>query len=166
MQSKDLILISLRTNLPTITRLLEDMQDAPLTFPTPNGGNHPLWLAGHMAYSVEQVGQEIMRSQPTRMSDWKDLFGSGSEPSRDASLYPSYDTVLGKFKETYGGLIQWLESIEEEELDTKCKGCPDEYAASFGTYRLCTLAIVNHMLLHYGQVADARRAAGRDRLGM
>jgi hypothetical protein len=30
--------------------LIEDMRDAPLTQPTSRGGNHPLWVLGHITY--------------------------------------------------------------------------------------------------------------------
>jgi hypothetical protein len=81
--------------------LLEDMRDAPLTFPTPNGGCHPLWIL----------------DEPNPLASWESMFCRGTEPVADASAYPP-------------------------------------------------LLMANHWLAHRGQVADARRAAGRERIGM
>ncbi len=42
MQSKDLINFNLQSCTGMLLPMLEDMKDAPLTFPTTKGGNHPL----------------------------------------------------------------------------------------------------------------------------
>ena len=44
MKAMELIQTALQISDQGITRLVEDMRDAPLTFPTPRGGNHPLWV--------------------------------------------------------------------------------------------------------------------------
>ncbi len=54
-----------------------------------------------------------------------------------------------------------LPMFSEEDLDTASQACPPEYEAFFGTYRQCFQQIANHWWMHQGQVADARRAAGR-----
>ena len=49
MQAIDSIRWALRMTDEATTRLVEDMRDQPLTQPTPRGGNHPLWVIGHLA---------------------------------------------------------------------------------------------------------------------
>ena len=161
MESKELLLQSLTKNLAGTLSLIEDMRDVPLTFPTVHGGNHPLWILGHLAYSVQEVVQEIMLGQDNSLSEWKEIFGYGSEPCGDVDAYPEFDVMLAKCREVHGELITWLASMDEHELDTACAGCPPEYAEEFGTYRQCILALANHPLIHRGQVADARRTARR-----
>ena len=65
--------------------MINDMQDALFTFPTPNGGNHPLWVLGHMAYVEGELVQHMMLGQPNPVAHWKSLFGPGSQPSADPS---------------------------------------------------------------------------------
>jgi hypothetical protein len=62
--------------------LLDDMKDQPLTFPTPKGGNHPLWVLGHLAYSEGEIIQQTMLGRPNPLARWKDLFRMGTEPRR------------------------------------------------------------------------------------
>ncbi len=161
MDSKELLTHSIKANMAGTLSLLEEMQDAALTFPTPNGGNHPLWILGHLTYSVEEVLQEIMLGLDNPLKQWQSMFGYGSEPTNDATTYPEFDVVLAEFHKAHNKLLTTLDSLSEDDLDTKCPGCPSEYAEEFGTYRLCILALSNHLLIHRGQVADARRAIKR-----
>ncbi len=161
MQSKDLLKMALEMNMGMTLPLIEDMRDAPLTFPTPNGGNHPLWVLGHLTYSAANLIQEMMLGKADPLAEWKGIFNFGTEPTSDAAMYPPFDEVLAKCKEVHQANLAVLDSLSEEDLDTPSKGCPPEYAEYFGTYRQCFLMSANHWLFHYGQVADARRAAGR-----
>ena len=48
-------------------KLAEDMRDAPRTFPTPKGGNHPQWVMGHLTLAEDGlIGQTncSWRSKP------------------------------------------------------------------------------------------------------
>ena len=161
MQSRELLISSLNANMKVTLQLIEDMRDAPLTFPTVNGGNHPLWVLGHLAYSVGECVQEIMLGEANPLVSWKEIFGYGSEPTDDANAYPSFDVVLQEFRDAHVGLLTRLESMGETDLDSLSKGCPAEYREQYGTYRLCISAVTDHLLIHRGQVADARRSAGR-----
>ena len=161
MDSKLLLRTLLEGNMKATLPLIEDMRDAPFTFPTANGGNHPLWVLGHLAYSADEAIQEVMLGLPNTMSDWKSMFGYGSQPSDETDKYPPFDEVLATCLGVHEKVVTLLESMCEEDLDSKSKGCPDEYADEFGTYRQCFLAVANHLLMHRGQVADARRMAGR-----
>jgi len=161
MQSKDLLKMNLEANMGMILPLLEDMRDAPLTFPTPNGGNHPLWVLGHLAYSINGLTEEIMLGGKNSLAEWKEIFDFGTEPTGDAEKYPSFDEVFAKCKESHQAGMALFDSMSEEDLDTPSKACPPDYEAYFGTYRQCFQMLANHWLIHHGQVADARRAAGR-----
>ncbi len=161
MQSKDSLKMNLELTLGVVLPLIEDMKDAPLTFPTRKGGNHPLWVLGHMAYSEGSIIQEMMLGESNPLAEWKEIFGSGVDPVSDAATYPPFDEVLTKCKAAHQANMDLLDSLSEEDLDTKSKGCPEEYAGFFGTYRQCFHMIANHWWMHYGQVADARRADGR-----
>lgn len=62
MQSKDLLKMNLESCMGMLLPMIEDMKDAPLTFPTPKGGNHPLWVLGHLAYSEGSLLVSARRS--------------------------------------------------------------------------------------------------------
>ncbi len=161
MESKDLLKLNLENCTSMILPMLEDMKDAPLTFPTSKGGNHPLWIAGHLAYSEGSLIQEMMLGQANPLADWKEIFSDGTEPSGDADKYPPLDEVLAKLQEMHQATMALLDSMSEDDLDTPTKNCPPDYEEFFGTYRRCFQMIASHWLMHQGQAADARRMAGR-----
>ena len=161
MQSKDLIKMNLESCKGMLLPMIEDMKDAPLTFPTLKGGNHPLWVLGHLAYSEDSLLQEMMLGESNPLAEWKEIFSNGTEPVDEAGQYPPFEEVLGKCLEAHQSSMALLESMSEEDLDTPSKNCPPQYASFFGTYRQCFQQIANHWWMHQGQVADARRAAGR-----
>jgi len=161
MQSKDLVKMNLEMATGIVLPMIEDMKDAPLTFPTSKGGNHPLWVLGHITYAEGSIIQGMMLGESNPLAQWKDVFGDGTEPVGDADKYPPFDDVLSKCQEVHQANMALLDSMSEEDLDTSSKACPPEYEGFFGTYRQCFQMIANHWLMHRGQVADARRAAGR-----
>lgn len=161
MQSKDLLKMNLEACKGMILPMIEDMKDTPLTFPTPKGGNHPLWVLGHLAYSEGVLIQEMMLGESNPLADWKEIFSNGTEPVADADKYPPFDEVLAKCLEVHQANMALLDSMSEEDLDTASKSCPPEYKGFFGTYRQCFQQIASHWHMHQGQIADARRAAGR-----
>ncbi|MCA9277956.1 MAG: DinB family protein [Phycisphaeraceae bacterium] len=146
--------------------LITDMKDSAMTQPTKNGGNHPLWVLGHLAYSEGSMIQGMMLGKDNPLADWKDLFEGGSEPTTDASKYPSFDEIMKKSDEVHALTMQYLEGITEADLEKPSAACPDEYKEWFGTVGKCLNINALHPFMHYGQVADARRAAGRKPLMM
>ena len=60
--------------------LMGDMQDAPTTAPTPNGGNHPLWVIGHLVHSEAGLINGFAFGKENPLARWDGLFGMGSEP--------------------------------------------------------------------------------------
>lgn len=161
MQSKELLRINLENCKGMLLPMLDDMKDAPLTFPTAKGGNHPLWIVGHLAYSEGSVIQEMMLGQSNPVAHWKDTFSDRTNPVGNAEMYPPFHEVMAKLMEVHQANIGLLDSMTEDDLDRPSKNCPPEFEGFFGTYRRCFQMVASHWLMHQGQVADARRAAGR-----
>jgi hypothetical protein len=141
------------------------MKDQPLTVPTPKGGNHPLWILGHLAWSEGQI-LEPMLGRENPLAHWKPIFGFGSEPTADASKYPSFDEVRKAFVDARAQTIKLLATFTDEDLDRDSERCPPEHKPVVGTYALCFRLMISNTLTHVGQAADARRAAGKKRLGL
>lgn len=161
MQTKDLLGINLEWAATKSLSLIDEMKDAPLTFPTPEGGNHPLWVLGHCAYAEGLIIQEKMLGKSNPLAEWKDVFGDGTEPVADADIYPPFDDVRARCDQIRLATTTLFDSLSDYELDTPTKHCEPEQKRQFGTYAQCFLFVANHWLMHRGQVADARRAAGR-----
>lgn len=160
MKAIDVIKMSLEQSTAWVMELIMDMRDAPTTAPTPNGGNHPLWILGHVTYSEAELRDEFIFGKANPLAEWKEIFGQGSQPSDDPSQYPPFDEVAAKFGEVRFETLKILESMSDDDLDQPSQ-VPEEAKDFFGTIGQCLSAIPLHLVYHGGQVADARRAAGR-----
>ena len=159
MKTTDFIKMSLENGKGWTLGLINDMKDAPLTQPTPNGGNHPLFVLGHIVRAESDLLDGFILGQPNRFPELENC-SMGNEPTTNASDYPSMDELLGKFEEIRSATLAHLDTLGEEDLDKK-SNAPEEFGATFGTVGACFAAMATHMAFHTGQVADARRAAGR-----
>ena len=164
MESKELLRMNLVACHEMMMSLAQDMRDAPLTVPTASGGCHPMWVVGNVAWADALFLHQCILGEEHPLADWSPIFGPGSEPTSNAEDYPSFDEVLAKNNETHSAVLTTLESFGEEDLDKPSKA-PAELAAMFPTMRHVFLWCGLHRMMHRGQLADARRAAGRSRLG-
>jgi hypothetical protein len=152
MNAIDVVRNALQMSDKLANTMLEDMRDAPLTQPTARGGNHPLWVIGHLAITEGQL-HHMLSGEPNPVEHWSGLFAGGTEPSTDASRYPAFDQVLGKYRQLRAANMKRLDGMDDAALDRP--------ARAFGTVGKALTAIAMHQMLHLGQVADARRTAGR-----
>ena len=88
----------------------------------------------------------------------------GKDVSDDESLFPPFDEVLFQCREMRRSTLALLESFSEEDLDHVSAKAPEGHEETFGTYRLCLQFVADHWYMHRGQLADARRAAGLERM--
>ncbi len=140
---------------------MDDIKDAPLTQPTPNGGNHPLWVLGHLTHSESNLLDVFIQGKENRFPELAEAFGMTSKPSTNADDYPAFDELMGKFQQIRAANLEYLAGLSDEDLD-KASNAPEDFGGMFGTVGLAYAAMINHFMFHCGQVADARRAAGRD----
>ena len=160
MTTIDFVRMSLEMSHGWIMGLIQDMKDSPTTAPTPNGGNHPLWVLGHLTFSEGVLVNGFVQGKENPLADWTEMFGMGSQPEADAAKYPSMDELASKFEQIRGQTLELLDTLTEEDLD-KPSHAPEESGEFFGTIGQCLAALSIHFAFHGGQVADARRAAGR-----
>lgn len=161
MNTLDYIKRSIEVGSQITIGLLDDMQDAPLTQPTSKGGNHPLWILGHLAYSEANIVEHIIKGNENPLIEWKEIFGSSSEPTTNAEDYPSWDSVRGKYEVVHAETMKFLNTLSDDDLETPSKNCPPGREAFFGTIGGCCIVLAMHPVMHRGQIADARRMADR-----
>ena len=160
MNATDYIRMSLENGKGWTLGLLDDMKDAPLTQPTPNGGNHPLWVLGHIVRAESDLLDGFILGKPNRFPELENC-SMGTTPSTDASDYPSMDELLGKFEQIRAASLAHLATLSDADLDTSSHA-PEEFGPPFSTVGACYAAMATHMAFHTGQVADARKALGRE----
>ncbi len=165
MYAKDAIRITLNFSHDITLRSLDQIQDVPLTFPTPNGGCHPLWIVGHLAF-VEGLTHRLITGGENPLADWAPLFAPDTIPSADATQYPPFAEVRARYVELRQKNMELLDSMSEADLDRRTANPPKGVEQHFETHGKVFLFLGMHQMMHRGQLADAIRAAGRTlRLG-
>jgi uncharacterized damage-inducible protein DinB len=163
MQSIELIRGNLGRSEEIVLARIEDMRDHCMVFPTPRGGCHTLWILGHLAYIEGLVVHDLMLGGVNPLAHWETAF-DGAEVSGDADLFPSFDQVLDECRRVRASTMSLIGSLTEDELDQASAHVPEGAEGLFGTYRSCLQYAADHWFMHRGQLADARRAAGLDRM--
>jgi hypothetical protein len=145
-------------------KYLAEMSDAPLLRPGPWGGNHAMWIAGHLAV-VEGRLHQMLRGTPNPLARWKPLFDWGSEPVDDPAAYPPFDEVLQAFKSLRQQTHAFLDEVGEAGLDQPTKVQPPGFGgAGFEKAGPAILIIACHATGHLGGLNVVRAAAGKQRL--
>jgi len=165
MNAIELLQFQLELSKQMTISLLMNLHDEPLTMPTPDGGNHPLWIAGHLTYSEARLTSEILLGESNPLSDWRERFRGGSEPVSEASHYAtSIPEIVNVWEEVRRNTLNKLAGLTEEDLEKPAANPPAGREAVFGTYGKVFTAAVMHPIMHRGQLADARRMLGRQPL--
>ncbi len=74
MKTKEAIQFALTASNGSVLSAIDKMSDAATTFPTPNGGCHPLWVLGHLTV-VEGMIPEVLFGQTNPVAEWQKMFG-------------------------------------------------------------------------------------------
>jgi hypothetical protein len=163
MQTKETIKFALTVSNGAVLKVIDKMSDAPTTFPTPNGGCHPLWVLGHLTI-VEGMIPGVLFGDKNPVADWQKYFGENSEPVDDAGAYPAFAEVREKYLELRERNLKLLDSLSEADLDKPTKAPPKGREHEFATFGSSFLVLALHQMMHRSHVTDARRAAGRTAL--
>ncbi|MBL8818420.1 MAG: DinB family protein [Planctomyces sp.] len=162
MQSKELLIMANQHAYTLTMPLTEDLRTASLVPPTP-GGNHAHWVVGHLLFSEGRF-QQIMKGGENPFEELQSYFRGQSTPRSDGSGYRAYGDLLSSLQSQHQTVISLLQTLTEDELDRPSQGCPPGFEPFFGTWRHVFLMRSMHWMIHRGQLADCRRAAGREPL--
>ncbi|TWT89028.1 DinB superfamily protein [Pseudobythopirellula maris] len=146
-------------------QLLDDLRDAPLATPCEGGGNHAVWVAGHLAYSQSVLLDCFILGKPNRLEKWKTMFDAGTQPTGEEGFYPPLDDLIGAYNVLVDETLDHIDKLEAADFD-RPSHAPEEASGMFGTVGMCLSAAAAHAYFHTGQLADARRALGRAPLMM
>ena len=163
MESIELVRDNLRNSLERALARVEDMREHALVFPTPNGGCHTLWVLGHLAYIESQIVHGFARGEENPLAAWEAVFDR-EDVSGEPGRFPPFDEVLATCRATRAATLAWLDTLVEADLDRTSARVPKGFEDAFGTWRRCLAFVAEHTSMHRGQLADARRAAGIDRM--
>ena len=163
MQAIELIRWAMQLTDEGTARIVADLRESPLTKNTPGGkagdGNHAIWLLGHLAYIEGNIPRALF-GEPNPVEHWAPLFAAGTQPQGDAKVYPSFDEVLATYRNLRKTNLKRLDEIGEAGLDRVPKSPPPGFEGMMKTFGHTFLLITLHNMVHYGEIADARRVAG------
>jgi uncharacterized damage-inducible protein DinB len=162
-ESIDLVRDNLTQSRDRVLARVAEMRGHALVFPTPNGGCHTLWVLGHLAYIESLIVRTFLLGEENPLADWESLF-DGPDVSGDAALFPPFDEVLARLHATRDATLALLGTWSEADLDRPSAKGPAGHEHTFGTARRCLQYVADHTYMHRGHLADARRAAGLDRM--
>lgn len=162
MNTIETIRIALQTSYDWNRMLAEDMRDAPMTFPTPRGGNHPIWVVGHAAHASAGL-LSMITGEPNPLARFDATLGGNSVPTADADDYPSFDDAMSMWENEHHRRLEALDTFDQSRLDEPPAAVPESLRSfpDFQSVGRVFLLIALHEMSHRGQLADARRAVGR-----
>ena len=162
MKAADLIRFAMNLTDQGTTQLVADMRDVALTKPVGDGadGNHTLWNLGHLTY-IEGGIPQILFGEPNPVEHWAPLFATGTQPSSDAGAYPSFDEVLATYRDLRARNLKLLDAMSDADLDRAPTDVPPGFENMMTSFGNTLLLVTLHNMVHYGEIAVARRAAGR-----
>jgi hypothetical protein len=160
MQMKETLKFALSGSDRAVLSMIDRMSDAPTTFPTPNGGCHPLWVLGHLTF-IEGTVPQVLYGEPNPVGEWQRYFGQDSQPTADASTYPGFTEIRAKYSELRAQNLRILDSLSEEDFDRPTAAPPKGREQEFATFGRSFLVLALHQMMHRSHVTDALRAAKR-----
>lgn len=138
-------------------QLLEDIPQDKFLHQPVEGGNHALWVVGHLAVSDDFLAGLYDGGAPKLPEAYDKLFGMGSKPTNDAAAYPPLAEVRQHLAATRKRVLAAVQAADDATLNSPL---PDEIEG-FASDRLAALFnIAWHEGLHTGQIAVIRRSLG------
>jgi hypothetical protein len=141
-------------------KMFDDMKADPLVQPGPWGGNHAMWIAGHITV-IEGRLQKVLRGTPNPVEKWKPLFDWGTEPTTDKAAYPPFEEVLQTYKRLREETLAFLDEVGEDGLDRPTKLPIPGFGPAFETVGSAIMVIACHQVGHIGAATVVRRASGK-----
>ena len=138
-------------------QLLEDIPEDEFLHQPVEGGNHALWVMGHLAVTDDMLAGLYDGGAARLPETYGKLFGMGSRPTNDAAVYPPVAEVRRHFAATHERLLAAVQAADDATLNSSLPGEIEGFASD----RLAALFnIAWHEGLHAGQITTVRKSLG------
>ncbi|MGY8771125.1 MAG: DinB family protein [Pirellulales bacterium] len=125
------------------------------------GVTHVAWQVGHL--SLANFGLGITKQRELGAEDagilpksFSKLFGKGSTPSADASVYPTAEEIHAVYKRVDAHVAKSIQQYDIDGLDEKLEPPHPLFDAKFKAL----VFMPQHHMMHFGQIALLRRLFG------
>ncbi len=137
--------------------LLEDIPDDKLCHQPVAGGNHALWIMGHLTQTDEWFPRGFGGYESRLPAQWNELFGMGSKPVGDVSAYPPVAEIREAMNSRRQEMIGWFKSMPPEKLLEPLGGDWEMFAPN---HVGLAQSIAWHEGMHTGQLTVVRKSLG------
>ncbi len=121
------------------------------------GGNHALWIAGHLAWTDAFWLAELAQHAGRLRDDWCAAFSRGSRPLPTAAAYPPFPDVMQRMQHLREELLAWFQSLDAAQLS---QPLPARLANFAPSHAALPGTVAWHEGLHAGQLTVIRRSLG------
>ncbi len=145
----------------TYTHRVLEQTDRGRWFEMPGGGTHIAWQVGHLAVSEGSLlwerllGRELP-ALPGLTAGFGKLFGKGSMPLADATLYPSADAIVAALDAVHVAVMAEVAGLRPATLDDP----PGQPHWAMTNREDAIWWFIRHESLHTGQIGLCRRLMG------
>ena len=137
--------------------LLEDIPEDKLLHQLTPGGNHAVWVIGHLTVTDDDFLAKVAGREAKCSEAWHNLFGTGSKPTDNPGDYPPISDLRQHLNLRRRELVGWFKSVDEAKLASPL---PEELGTIAKTYGASMSTLAVHEGLHAGQLTMIRRALG------
>ena len=138
-----------------LTQMLETLSDEQMLHQPVPGGNHALWIIGHLAVCDDMMRSMAGGGSSKASEEWTALFKDGSQPQPEASAYPPIAEVKAALEEWRQDLLDWFDSMDDAAL---LEPLDDEWKEFAPTRAALIASIAAHEAMHVGQLTVVRKS--------
>ncbi|MBB6430945.1 DinB family protein [Algisphaera agarilytica] len=125
-----------------------------------DGGVSPAWIIGHLGFVSNNVASRFGGESKIDLEAWGKLFSGGSTPTADASDYPSWDELLGVYRQGHEVFIATISGIGEDVLSAENPN--ERMRQGLPTVEdFLSFVATGHVAMHLGQLSTWRRVQGQ-----
>jgi uncharacterized damage-inducible protein DinB len=135
----------------------EDIPDDQFLHRPAAGCNHAAWILGHLAYADSMICAGISGGAHSAPRGFKPLFGIGSTPGDDASVYPSPAELRTVLQTTRQALLAWFQGMDDVQLASPL---PNDWEGFAPSYASLMTKCAWHEGVHSGQLTVIRKTLG------
>jgi hypothetical protein len=154
----DLLMAQYASTLPQVSALVQGVDDARLAEQFPGAMNHPAWTLGHLCTAGGFALALLDEPGDAPARDMQVLYGPGSQPKPDRSLYMPRHEALARLTAIHARAAV---VVPAKHADYFARPSPEslrQWAPTIG--QLVFYLLAAHESYHIGQLAQWRKAAG------
>src|SRR5574341_531111 len=144
--------------LDEMRQIISDLTDAHRALQLRPGGKTAGWLVGHLAVTAD-FGRRLCGRTPICPKEWRTIFNPGSQPSPDASAYPSMETLCSTAQAVVADLCDAAPAADPASLAVENPYVPAR-AAMPTADTFVRYLMTGHLAYHLGQLSEWKVGAG------